>query len=225
MRWRASWSQTEIASSVSAARSWFDAPNRVQNFDPRAARREASRNRPAAPPSAGCRRRAAGAASPADQLLHDVAPEPHADVEGVEDEGREGHRAEGDRERQALAPDDQGQELADAVAVDGARRQALEAASARRSSPSPARSAPRSPRPAWRRSRSGACGTPARPASSVVPEHTRPWNPEQAPQAMVTKRKGKSEPVMPPASQVGKPAAGSRSRRRRCRRSPTASAV
>ncbi len=35
----------------------------------------------------------------------------------------------------------------------------------------------------------------------VVPEQTRPWKPEQAPQAMVTKRKGKSVPVMPPASQ------------------------
>ncbi len=31
----------------------------------------------------------------------------------------------------------------------------------------------------------------------VVPEQTSPWKPEHAPHAMVTKRKGKSEPVSP----------------------------
>ena len=33
----------------------------------------------------------------------------------------------------------------------------------------------------------------------VVPEQTRPWKPEQAPHAMVTKRNGKSAPVGPGA--------------------------
>ena len=40
-----------------------------------------------------------------------------------------------------------------------------------------------------------ACATRASICFEVVPEQTRPWKPEHAPHAMVTKRKGKSEPV------------------------------
>jgi hypothetical protein len=40
----------------------------------------------------------------------------------------------------------------------------------------------------------------------VVPEQTRPWNPEQAPQAMVTNRKGNSIPKVPGPDQPRKEA-------------------
>ena len=44
--------------------------------------------------------------------------------------------------------------------------------------------------------------TPGSICFEVVPEQTRPWNPEHAPHAIVTNRNGNSWPVEPPASQA-----------------------
>ena len=65
-------------------------------------------------------------APPAKELLERVAAQAGSDVEGVEDEGREGHGPEGGGERAVLLADDQRQVVAEARAVDGPRRLARE---------------------------------------------------------------------------------------------------
>ena len=66
------------------------------------------------------REEAAGAARPPEELLQDVATQPRGHVERVENEGRERHRAEGDREREVLLSEHDCEEAAQADAVDGA---------------------------------------------------------------------------------------------------------